>query len=149
MAARIKLPPGYGLWPAFWSYGDPWPTQGEIDILEARSQNPNEYSTAYWFGRRSGVNQVVNSAFTVQTGTSLTDCWHVYEVIWAKDQLTFLFDGQVVDTKSGGFIPSMYRKQQRVTVYLAVGGAFFAPGFDPSLIQPGSMLVDWVRVHTK
>ena len=34
--ARIKLPSGYGMWPAFWTYGDPWPTQGEIDILEAR-----------------------------------------------------------------------------------------------------------------
>ena len=34
MIARIKLPQGYGMWPAFWSYGDPWPTKGEIDILE-------------------------------------------------------------------------------------------------------------------
>jgi len=33
IAARIKLPAGEGLWPAFWSYGDPWPTQGEIDIV--------------------------------------------------------------------------------------------------------------------
>jgi beta-glucanase (GH16 family) len=38
MMTRIKLPAGYGMWPAFWSYGDPWPTQGEIDILEARGQ---------------------------------------------------------------------------------------------------------------
>jgi beta-glucanase (GH16 family) len=43
MATRIKLPAGYGMWPAFWSYGDPWPTQGEIDILEARGQEPFQY----------------------------------------------------------------------------------------------------------
>ena len=148
MAARLKLPVGYGMWPAFWSYGDPWPTQGEIDIVEARGQTPFEFNTAYWYGRRAGVNQVQNSAVTIQTGTSLTDCWHVYEVIWTRDVLTFLLDGQVVDVKSGGMIPNMFRKQQRLTLNLAVGGLFF-PNLDPSLIQPGTLLVDWVKVFTR
>jgi beta-glucanase (GH16 family) len=148
MAARLKLPAGYGMWPAWWTYGDQWPTQGEIDIVEARGQLPYEYSTAYWYGRRAGVNQVANSAVTIQTGTSLTDCWHVYEVIWTKDVLTFLLDGQVVDVKSGGMIPNMFRKQQRLTLNLAVGGNFF-PNLDPSQIQTGTMLVDWVKVFTK
>ena len=148
MAARLKLPAGYGMWPAFWSYGDPWPTQGEIDIVEARGQLPFEFSTAYWYGRRSGVNQVQNSAVTIQTGTSLTDCFHVYEVIWAKDNLTYLFDGQVVDVKTGGLISSMFRKQQRVTLNLAVGGLFF-PNLDPSQIQTGVLQADWVKVFTK
>ena len=148
MAARLRLPVGYGMWPAFWSYGDPWPTQGEIDIVEARGQTPFEFNTAYWYGRRAGVNQVQNSAVTIQTGTSLTDCWHVYEVIWTRDVLTFLLDGQVVDVKSGGMIPNMFRKQQRLTLNLAVGGLFF-PNLDPSLIQPGTLLVDWVKVFTR
>ena len=148
MAARLKLPAGYGMWPAFWSYGDPWPTQGEIDIVEMRGQLPFEYSTAYWFGRRSGVNQVQNSAVTIQTGTSLTDCWHVYEVIWAKDNLTYLLDGQVVDVKSGGLISSLFRKQQRVTLNVAVGGNYF-PNLNPSLIQTGVLQADWVKVFTR
>jgi beta-glucanase (GH16 family) len=148
MAARLKLPAGYGMWPAFWSYGDPWPTQGEIDILEMRGQSPFEYNTAYWYGRRAGLNQVQNSAVTIQTGTSLTDCWHVYEVIWSKDALTFMLDGQVVDVKTGGMISSMFRKQQRVTLNLAVGGLFFS-NLDPSLIQPGILQADWVKVYTK
>lgn len=148
MAARLKLPAGYGMWPAFWSYGDPWPTQGEIDIVEARGQLPFEFSTAYWYGRRSGVNQVQNSAVTIQTGTSLTDCFHVYEVIWAKDNLTYLFDGQVVDVKTGGLISSMFRKQQRVTLNLAVGGLFFS-NLDPSQIQTGVLQADWVKIFTK
>jgi beta-glucanase (GH16 family) len=38
LSARLKLPGGYGMWPAFWSYGDAWPTQGEIDIMEGRGQ---------------------------------------------------------------------------------------------------------------
>lgn len=148
MAARLKLPAGYGMWPAWWSYGDQWPQQGEIDIMEARGNLPNEYSTAYWYGKRPGVNQVANSAVTIQTGTSLTDCYHVYEVIWTKDVLTFLLDGVVVDTKSGGMIPNMFRKQQRVVLNVAVGGNYF-PNLDQSQIQTGTMLADWVKVFTR
>ncbi len=50
MVARIKLAAGYGMWPAFWSYGDPWPTQGEIDFIEARGQEPFKYQTNYFYG---------------------------------------------------------------------------------------------------
>ena len=41
--ARIKLPLGYGLWPAFWAYGTPYPSQGEIDFMEARGAEPQKY----------------------------------------------------------------------------------------------------------
>jgi beta-glucanase (GH16 family) len=51
MAARVKLASGYGMWAAFWSYGDPWPTQGEIDIIEARGQEPFSYQTNYFYGK--------------------------------------------------------------------------------------------------
>lgn len=147
LSARLKLPTGYGMWPAFWSYGDPWPTQGEIDVMEARGQEPFQYQTAYWFGRRPGKNLVANSASVIWSDVSLMDCWHVYEVIWAKSALTFLFDGQVVDTKSGGYIPSMYGKKERITLNLAVGGLFFG-NYDPNAIQPGTFQVDWVKAFT-
>ena len=147
LSARLKLPAGYGMWPAFWSYGDAWPTQGEIDIVEGRGQEPFQYQTAYWFGRRPGKNLVANSATVIHSAVSLTDCWHVYEVIWAKNSLTFLYDGLVVDTKSGGYVPSMYGKKQRITLNLAVGGLFFG-SYDPAAIQPGSFQVDWVKVFT-
>jgi hypothetical protein len=45
-------------------------------------------------------------------------------------------------------ISSMFRKQQRVTLNLAVGGLFFS-NLDPSLIQPGILQADWVKVYTK
>ncbi len=147
MIARIKLPTGYGMWPAFWSYGDPWPTQGEIDILEARGNEPFKYHTAYWYGRRAGVNIANNTEATVNSATSLTDCWHVYEVIWEKNSLTYIFDGQVVVTKTGGWIPNFFRKSERVTLNLAVGGGFF--GNPPaSSIETGTMQIDWVKVFT-
>ena len=147
LSARLKLPAGYGMWPAFWSYGDPWPTQGEIDVMEARGQDPLLYQTAYWFGRRPGKNLVSSSATVIASNYSLMDCWHVYEVIWSKNALTFLFDGQVVDTKSGGYIPSMYGRQERITLNLAVGGQFFGE-YDPGSIQPGTFQVDWVKAFT-
>jgi beta-glucanase (GH16 family) len=147
LSARLKLPGGYGMWPAFWSYGDPWPTQGEIDVMEGRGQEPYQYQTAYWFGRRPGKNLVSNSATVVSSAVSLTDCWHVYEVIWTKNDLTFLFDGQVVNSRSGDYIPSMYGKKERITLNLAVGGLFFG-SYDPAAIQPGTFQVDWVKVFT-
>ena len=147
LSARLKLPSGYGMWPAFWSYGDPWPTQGEIDIMEGRGQEPFQYQTAYWFGRRPGKNLVSNSSTMVSASVSLTDCWHVYEVVWSKNNLTFLFDGQVVDSKSGDYIPSLYGKKERITLNLAVGGLFFG-NYDPSAIQPGTFQIDWVKAFT-
>lgn len=147
LSARLKLPSGYGMWPAFWSYGDAWPTQGEIDIVEARGSEPFQYQTAYWFGRRPGKNLVANSATVISAAVSLVDCWHVYEVIWAKNSLTFRFDGQVVDTKTGDYVPSMFGKKQRMTLNLAVGGLFFG-NYDPAAIQPGSFQADWVKVFT-
>lgn len=147
MVARIKLPTGFGMWPAFWSYGDPWPTQGEIDILEARGHEPFKYQTAYWYGRRAGVNIASNTEGYITSDVSLTDCWHVYEVIWEKNQLTYIFDGQVVVTKTGGWIPNFFRKSQRVTLNLAVGGGFV--GNPPaSSIETGTMQIDWVKVFT-
>jgi len=147
LSARLKLPAGYGMWPAFWSYGDAWPTQGEIDVMEGRGQEPFQYQTSYWFGRRPGKNQVSNSATVVSSATSLMDCWHVYEVVWTKSTLTYLFDGQVVDTKSGDYISGMYGKKQRITLNLAVGGLFFG-NYDPAAIQPGTLQVDWVKAFT-
>jgi len=53
----------------------------------------------------------------------------------------------VVVTKTGGWIPNFYRKSERVTLNLAVGGGFFGNP-DPSTIQTGTMQVDWVKVFT-
>jgi beta-glucanase (GH16 family) len=147
VSARLKLPTGYGMWPAFWTYGDPWPTQGEIDIMEARGNEPDRFSTAYWYGKRSGVNLASGTDKMILAGSDLTACWHLYEMIWEKNTLTYLLDGQVVDVKSGGYIPSMFGKKQRVTLNLAVGGNFFGNP-QPSTIVTGTFQADWVKVFT-
>ena len=145
MMARIKLPPGYGMWPAFWSYGDPWPTQGEIDILEGRGQEEFKYQTNYFYGKTAGRNLVRGAEGLVTSDVSLQACYHIYEVIWSQNSLAFYFDGQLVKTNSGGYVPSLFGKSERITLNLAVGGNFFS-NLNPSLIQTGTMYVDWVKV---
>ena len=147
MMARIKLPAGYGMWPAFWSYGDPWPTQGEIDILEARGQEDMKYQTNYFYGKIANRNLVRGAEGFVTTDVSLQTCYHVYEMIWSQNELKFYFDGVLVKTNSGSYVQSLFGKTERITLNLAVGGLFFS-NLNPALIQTGTMYVDWVKVFT-
>lgn len=147
MVARIKFPAGYGMWPAFWSYGDPWPTEGEIDILEARGQEPTKYLTNYFYGTTANTNLVQNASTTITSSVSLQAYWHVYELIWEQSKLTFLLDGQIVDTKTGAYVPNLFGKKEKIVLNLAVGGNFFT-GLVTSKIVPGTMQVDWVKVFT-
>ncbi len=147
ITARIMLPSGYGMWPAFWSYSDPWPTQGEIDILEARGQEDKKYQTNYFYGKTSGRNLVRNEVGYITTDVGMQSCYHVYELVWSQSSLQFYFDGQLAHTNTGGYVSSLFGKTERVALNLAVGGDFFS-NFNPSLIQTGTMYVDWVKVFT-
>ncbi len=147
MVARIKLAAGYGMWPAFWSYGDPWPTQGEIDFIESKGQEPFKYQTNYFYGRTAGRNLVKNQVGTITSNVNLTNCYHVYEMIWSQNNLTSLFDGNIVETKTGGYIPNLFGKTERITLNLAVGGNYFS-NFDPAQIETGTMYIDYVKVFT-
>jgi beta-glucanase (GH16 family) len=151
-SARIKLPAGYGMWPAFWSYGAAWPTNGEIDAMEAKGNLPMQYGTNYFYGSTAGTNQVSGAEATIHATKSLVQYWHVYEVIWEETKLTYMLDGKIVKTlttttTSGQFIDDMYGKTQNIVVNLAVGGDYFG---NPaaSTIVTGTMYVDWVKVFT-
>ena len=145
--ARIKMPAGYGMWPAFWSYGEKWPTQGEIDIVEMRGQERFNFTTNFFYGRTAGKNVVNSAVGNTVSKVDLTTCYHVYEVIWAKNTLTYLFDGIVVDIKSDKNIPKIFGKSEKIVLNLAVGGLFF-PDLKTQKIQTGIMRVDWVKVFT-
>ena len=147
IVARIKLPAGNGMWSAFWSYGDPWPTQGEIDYIEARGQDPFKYETNYFYGKARNRNLVKNQVGFITSDVSLADCYHVYEMIWSQNSLTSKLDGNVVETKTGGYIPNLFGKTERIVLNLAVGGNFFT-NLNPAQIVTGSMYVDYVKVFT-
>jgi beta-glucanase (GH16 family) len=146
-SARIKLASGNGMWPAFWTYGDPWPTQGEIDIVEAKGQEPKTFYTNYFYGNTAGTNLVSGSSSTISSSTNLQTCWHVYEMVWSATKLEYYLDGILIENKTGTYIPSLFNKQEKITLNLAVGGNFFR-SLVTSKIVPGTMQVDWFRVYS-
>jgi beta-glucanase (GH16 family) len=152
--ARIQLPAGTGMWPAFWTNGDQWPTKGEIDIMEGVG-DAFSYQTDYFYGTKPGEFLNVDSLTmkTIPSQVNLSTEFHIYEVIWEKNKLTYLLDGVVVDTKTstgpgGEYIPSFFGKDHHVTLNLAVGGEMFGKDLDPDEIQPGTMYVDWLKIYT-
>lgn len=145
--ARIKLPIGYGMWPAFWAYGTPYPSQGEIDIMEARGSEPQKYLTNFYEAKLEEGESIDHTAM-IDLPTNLSSCFHVYEMEWSKDALISYFDGKLVDTKKNDpHIASLFNKRERLVLNLAVGGGFY-PALDTTKIQVGTMYVDWVKVYT-
>ena len=152
-SSRIKLAAGYGMWPAFWSYGDAWPKNGEIDVIESKGHLPFQYGTNYFYGSTAGVNQVPsNSGLDYITTKDLTKYWHVYEVIWEENKLTYMLNGKVIRTLNsanapGQYIDDMFGKTQVIALNLAVGGDYFNNPSESTIVT-GSMDVDWVKVFT-
>ncbi|WP_116790496.1 glycoside hydrolase family 16 protein [Flavobacterium psychrotrophum] len=153
ISARVKAAPGYGMWSAFWSYKDPWPTHGEIDIVEAIGQAPRSYNTDYFYGANIAQPTTVDRliAKIVNVSPDITQDYHIYEVIWSRDSLIYMFDGEAVETKphtepGNEFIPQFHGKPQHIVLNLAVGGNIFH-NLDPTLITTGTMYVDWVKVY--
>ncbi|QCW99517.1 glycoside hydrolase family 16 protein [Aggregatimonas sangjinii] len=153
IAARIKLPAGAGLWPAFWSYGDPWPTQGEIDIIEFRGNKVNEYVANYFYGVEASMPLTDSSqtTFTLDTGVDLTNEFHVYELEWSENTLVISLDGTPINTFSTAefqYVDDMFDKSQKIVLNLAVGGNFFnGQNLDVNDIPDSTyMIVDWVKV---
>jgi hypothetical protein len=66
-------------------------------------------------------------------------------MIWSQNSLISVFDGNVVETKTGSYVPNLFGKTERVAFNLAVGGDFFS-NFNPAQIVTGTMYVDYVKV---
>ncbi len=150
--ARIKLPFGHGMWPAFWSYGDPWPTQGEIDILEARGGETKMFSSNIFYGPTDGVNINRNTEAKHNMGQNLTEDFHVFEMIWRADSIDILFDNKLIYTykaSSTNNIDNLFGKKQKIVLNTAVGGWFFADQNSSNYADSSTMEIDWVRVYKK
>lgn len=150
--ARIKLPAGHGMWPAFWTYGDPWPTQGEIDILEARGGRPMEYLSNLFFGTTPGVNVNQGADVLHKMSEDLTAVFHTYEMIWKTDTIAILLDGTLLHTYTANAtnnIANFFGKKQKVVLNTAVGGTFFKDRNSPNYVDRATMEIDWVRVYKR
>lgn len=93
-SARMKLPPGAGMWPAFWAMGyGRWPQTGEIDIMEYVGETDWVSSAVHGPGY-SGEGGLVNKLFFTDGSNALD--WHVYTLHRAPDHMTFEVDGVMV-----------------------------------------------------
>ena len=150
--ARIKLPSGHGMWPAFWTYGDPWPTAGEVDILEARGGEPDVFQSNIFYGTKPGVNINRGTEKVHPTGRDLTAGFHIYEMIWRQGSIDILFDGELIHTYTASRsnnIRRMFGKKQKVVLNTAVGGWFFQDQNSGNYADGSVMEIDWVRVYKR
>ncbi|MEM8926811.1 MAG: glycoside hydrolase family 16 protein [Bacteroidota bacterium] len=150
--ARIKLPAGHGMWPAFWTYGDQWPTRGEIDILEAWGGRPNEYLTNLFFGTEEGIN--INSGTDIlhKMGMDLTSNFHIYEMIWQENNVRIYFDEKLIHTymaNDSNNIEHFFGKKHKVVLNTAVGGTFFKDRDSDKYVDSSTMEIDWVKVYKR
>jgi beta-glucanase (GH16 family) len=151
--ARIKLPVGQGLWPAFWLLGANvgtvgWPACGEIDIMEYRGQEPNVVHGSLHGPGYSGASPI--SARYDLPGRGFDAAFHIFTVEWAQGEITWLVDDQVYQRLTAADLPGSARwvfdHPFNIILNLAVGGGYVgAP--NASTQFPQTMLVDWVRVY--
>ncbi len=161
-AARMKLPAGSGLWPAFWIHGDGrWPESGEIDVLEYVGE-PDWISCAVHGPGYSGESALVNKLF-FQGGENATS-WHVYTVEWAPDSMVFRVDGSVIYRVTRPMIdffgPWVFDNKKYLILNFALGGVYpfktngvrspYCGIPDETVMQiredKAKVMVDWVRV---
>jgi beta-glucanase (GH16 family) len=153
--ARIKLPAGQGLWPAFWMLGSslsttPWPQCGELDVMENHGRAMNESSAAIHGPGYFGKTPFVGSR-PLPSGR-YSDDFHVFAVEWDSTRVRFFVDSAppytVTRTEVERYGPWVLDQPFFVILNLAVGGTF--DGNPPSdAIFPATMLVDYVRVFTR
>jgi beta-glucanase (GH16 family) len=159
--ARIKLPRGQGIWPAFWMLGGNidsvgWPTCGEIDIMEnigKTSDQGTDHGTIH--GPQSGHDynngSGVGGTYKLPGGAALADDFHIYVIEWTTNQIKWFLDTNVFFTATPTSLPSgatwVFSQPQFIILNLAVGGNW--PGNpDGTTVFPQQMLVDYVRVYS-
>ncbi len=150
--ARVKLPQGQGLWPAFWTLGSnrgqiDWPGCGEIDIFELLGNEPNVvHSTVHYVDADNGKGENGES-FTLTNGT-FADDYHVARLDWTPESMTFYMDGNMVNQVPIEDDMKEFLREHYLILNVAVGGNW--PGNpDGTTVFPQEMLVDYVRVYSK
>jgi beta-glucanase (GH16 family) len=152
--ARLRLPAGAGLWPAFWMLGSEfgrdgaWPACGEIDILELIGKEPTRiHGTLHAPGDASdeGTTAVLDRA------AGFADDFHRYGIEWEAGAVRFLFDGEVYATRTEadlGGRPWTFDHDFFLLLNLAVGGSWPGPP-DATTPWPSEVVVDWVRISKR
>ena len=170
---RAKLPTGKGIWPALWmlpqdnKYGG-WPCSGEIDVMEARGQEPNKVLGTIHFGLPWPANAHLGEEYVFPNQGTIED-FHVYAVEWERGEIRWYVDDKLYSDQTFWWSPrpaSATKKPSQlkaadlnpwpapfdqpffIIMNLAVGGNFLGPP-DNTTKFPAEMLVDYVRVYER
>ncbi|MEE4163754.1 MAG: glycoside hydrolase family 16 protein [Woeseiaceae bacterium] len=162
--ASMKLPPGQGIWPAFWAlaqnspYGE-WAATGEIDVVEAVNLKGNGRNRIYGTIHYGGFGRLGQNTFTGETynpSTDVTEEFHVYAVEWDATEIRWYVDDVLYamqnDWNSFGpdgpnAFPAPFDQPFYIIFNVAVGGNFPGPPSGETEM-PVTMEVDWVRVYS-
>jgi beta-glucanase (GH16 family) len=144
--ARMKLPKGQGMWPAFWMLGQNihevgWPKCGEIDIMEHINNEDLLYGTLHWY----------NEKHVSSGGTTPCDVaqYHNYTVEWDKESVRWYLDGKKyweVSVRDSVNSTEEFHKSHYIILNLAIGGAW-PKNPDATTVFPDTMYVDYIRVY--
>jgi len=151
--ARIKLPYGQGIWPAFWMLGANigsvgWPSCGEIDIMElvggSGGNDKTSHTTIHW--DNNGDHAQYGESYTLSSGI-FADDFHIFAVEWDSQEIRGYVDGNkfyTINITPDGL--SEFKNNFFIILNVAVGGNW--PGSpDASTTFPQTMQVDWIRVY--
>ena len=150
--ARIRLPYGQGMWPAFWLLGSNidqvgWPQCGEIDILENAGARPTIVSSALHGPGYSGGQPILKEFDFVNDRVDTR--FHIYGVEWSPDEINFYVDDKLYHTATPNDVTGEWVFNNGpfyILINLAVGGVFDGPPNEETVF-PQSMIVDYVRVY--
>lgn len=157
IAARIQLPYGRGIWPAFWMLGanidenggdTPWPQSGEIDILEMYGSRDNGVVEAnIHYAGSNGRHASMGAVATRLPEGRFADNFHVFELEWDADSLQWFVDGKrFASTSISASEFSEFHKEFFILLNIAVGSRAAGRPNDATHF-PQYMYVDWVRVY--
>jgi beta-glucanase (GH16 family) len=151
--ARLKLPFGQGIWPAFWMLGAnidsvSWPTCGEIDIMESVGREPSiNHGSLHGPGYSGG--SPLTGIYTLPDGQKFADDFHTFAIEWEPTAIRFYVDGNLYQTKTAADAAGrqwVFDHPFFIILNLAVGGSF--PGSpDATTSFPQTLTVDYVRVY--
>lgn len=159
IVARVKLPQGNGMWPAFWMLGaninenggdTPWPQCGEIDIFELYgSKDDGAIEANMHYANQSGSHGNMGAVTYKLDEGKFADDFHIFELEWDSKRLTwYVDDNKYASAKITKNELSEFHKEFFILFNIAVGGAH-AGRPNSSTNFPQHMYVDWVRVYQK
>lgn len=149
--ARIKMPWGKGLWPAFWMLGSnidevSWPQCGEIDIMEYLGDAPTKILGTVHGPGYEGANSISKNYFL--TNSRFDTEFHVFGIEWDENYINFYVDNVLYNQITPTDVPGewVFNESFYLILNVAVGGNL--PGSpNAQTTFPQEMLVDYVRVY--